>query len=71
MKQNVKINPQDVPAYIVFQFSGLEDTLNNYQFTEEAQTVNLLKYVFIHQALNKEATPAGKTALFNNKKIPA
>ena len=54
MTQNTKINPQDIAAYIVFQFNGLESTLTSYNFTEIAQALNVLKYTFIRQALSQE-----------------
>ena len=54
MSTDFKIRPQDVAAYIVFQFKGLEDTLQCYHFPELAQAINVLKYTFVQQTLDRD-----------------
>ena len=53
MNHEFQIRPEDVAAYIVFQFKGLEKTLISYQYNEIAQTLNVLKYAFIRQVTER------------------
>ena len=53
MEHQFQIRPEDVAAYIVFQFKGLERTLAGYKYDEIAQAVGILKSVFIQEATER------------------
>ena len=53
MEHQFQIRPEDVAAYIVFQFKGLERTLVSYEYNDIAQALEILKLVFIQQATDR------------------
>ena len=53
MEHQFQIRPEDVAAYIVFQFKGLERTLVSYEYNDIAQALEILKSVFIQQAMDR------------------